>query len=50
MRVIGLDIHRSFAQVAILDGGVFKDHGRVAMERGAMLVFANTLSKEDDVS
>ena len=49
MRVIGLDIHRSFAQIAILDGSVMKDHGRVAMERGSMLVFAKTLSKEDDV-
>lgn len=49
MRVIGLDIHRSFAQIAILDGSVVKDHGRVAMERGAMLVFASTLSNEDDV-
>jgi transposase len=49
MRVIGLDIHRSFAQVAILDSGVVKDHGRFAMEREAVLNFAQTLSKQDDV-
>ena len=50
MRVIGLDVHRNFAQVAILDGGVVKDHGRFAMEREAVLAFANkVLTKDDDV-
>jgi transposase len=50
MRVIGLDVHRNFAQVAILEAGVVKDHGRFAMEREAVLAFANkVLSKEDDV-
>lgn len=50
MRVIGLDVHRSFAQVAILDDGVIKDHGRFSMERDAVLTFANkVLTKDDDV-
>jgi transposase len=50
MRVIGLDVHRNFAQVAILDGGVVKDHGRFVMEREAVLAFATkALTKEDDV-
>lgn len=50
MRVIGLDVHRNFAQVAILDNGVVKDHGRFAMDREAVLAFATQmLSKEDDV-
>lgn len=50
MRVIGLDVHRNFAQVAILDAGVMKDHGRFVMEREAVLAFANkVLTKEDDV-
>ncbi len=50
MRVIGLDVHRNFGQVAILDEGVVKDHGRFAMEREAVLAFANkVLTKEDDV-
>ena len=50
MRVIGLDVHRNFAQVAILDNGVVKDHGRFAMDREAVLAFATqTLSNEDDV-
>lgn len=50
MRVIGLDVHRNFAQVAILEAGVVKDHGRFVMERDAVLAFAEkALTKEDDV-
>ena len=51
MRVIGLDVHRNFAQVAILDGGgVVKDHGRLVMDREAVLAFANkVLTPQDDV-
>ena len=33
MRVIGLDVHRNFAQVAILENGLVKVHGRFAMAR-----------------
>ena len=40
MRVIGLDVHRNFAQVAILENGLVKDHGRFVMEREAALGFA----------
>jgi len=49
MRVIGLDVHRSFAQVSILESGLAKDHGRFAMDREAVLAFANTLTKHDEV-
>lgn len=50
MRVIGLDIHRNFAQVAILESGVVQHHGRFAMERDAVLAFAEkVLTKADDV-
>ena len=50
MRVIGLDVHRNFAQVAILENGLAKDHGRFAMEREAVLLFAKkVLTKTDDV-
>src|SRR5438105_3157614 len=50
MRVIGLDVHRNFAQVAILENGLVKDHGRFAMEREAVLRFAQeVLTKADDV-
>ena len=49
MRAIGLDVHRNFAQVAILENGVVKNHGLFAMARDAVLNFAATLTKEDDV-
>jgi transposase len=49
MRVIGLDVHRSFAQVAIFEHGIAKDHGRFAMEREAVLAFARNLSSDDEV-
>ena len=49
MRVIGLDVHRNFAQVAILESGVVKSHGRFAMARDAVLNFGATLTKQDDV-
>lgn len=49
MRVIGLDVHRNFAQVAIVEGGLVKNHGRFAMDRDAVLKFAETVTKEDDI-
>lgn len=49
MRVIGLAVHRTFAQAAVLEEGLVKDKGRVATDREAVLRFGNTLSKEDDV-
>lgn len=49
MRVIGLDVHRNFAQVAIVENGQVNQHGRFAMDRFAVLKFAETLTKEDDV-
>src|ERR1700722_12117141 len=49
MRVIGLDVHRNFAQIAVLEDGLVMDKGRVAMDREAVLRFGTTLSKEDDV-
>ncbi|MDM0116725.1 hypothetical protein QTI66_31815 [Variovorax sp. J22R133] len=49
MRVIALDVHRNFAQVAIRENGLVKDHGRFAMAGDAVLIVAATLTKEDDV-
>jgi len=36
MRVIGLDVHRSFAQVAELEDGVLRQCGRVDLVRVSM--------------
>ena len=49
MRVIGLDVHRSFGQIAILEGKEIRDAGRVAMEREAVLTFGRSLNRSDEV-
>lgn len=37
MRTIGVDIHRSVAQIAFLEGGVIKEQRRLASERATLL-------------
>ena len=49
MRVIGLDVHRSFAQVAELEDGVLRQCGRVDLVRDKVLAFARTLRADDEV-
>jgi transposase len=49
MRVIGMDIHRSFAQVAILGDGEIKQQLRVDLVHRRVVEFARTLSLEDEV-
>src|SRR5918994_391964 len=36
MRIIALDVHRSFAQMAILENGVIRDAGKVDLERSRL--------------
>ena len=49
MRVIGLDVRRSFAQVAELEDGVLRQCGRVDLVRDKVLAFARTLRADDEV-
>lgn len=49
MRVIGLDVHRSFAQVAELKDGVLRQRGRLDLVRHKVLEFARTLGPDDEV-
>ena len=49
MRVIGLDVHRSFAQVAILEDGEIKRQLRVDLIRHRVLEFAEMLRPDDEV-
>jgi transposase len=44
-----MDIHRSFAQVAFLEGGVIKEERRLELTRDAVLAFAQTLRPDDEV-
>jgi transposase len=49
MRVIGLDVHRSFAVSAVLEDGKMSAGGRIALEREEVLTFAKTLRPDDEV-
>ena len=49
MRVIGLDVHRSFAQVAELEDCVLRQCGLVDLVRDKVLAFARTLRPDDEV-
>jgi transposase len=49
MRVLGLDVHRTFAEVAIWEEGVVRSAGRINLTREALETFANSLSPTDEV-
>ena len=45
MRIIGLDIHRAFAEAVAWDDGKLKRLGRVDMRRPLLEAFAKRLSQ-----
>jgi transposase len=47
MRVIGLDIHRVFAEAVMLDRGEIRRLGRIGMTREHLEAFARTLTHDD---
>jgi len=49
MRTIGMDIHRSFAQIAVLEDGVVKEERRLDLTRDSVLAFGGTLRPDDEV-
>jgi len=49
MRVIGLDIHRAFAEVAILERGKVRHEGRFHLEHKSVIAFGRTLKRSDEV-
>jgi transposase len=49
MRIIGLDIHRAFAEAVAWDDGKLKRLGRVDMRRPLLEAFAKKLLKNDVV-
>ena len=49
MRVIGLDIHRVFAEAVLLDDGKTIRLGRVGMTREHLAAFARMLTHDDHV-
>ena len=49
-RHIGLDVHRNFAQVAVVEGGACRDEGRIGVTPEALREWAETLSTDDEVA
>ena len=49
MRVVGLDIHRVFAEAVMLDEGKVVRLGRIGMTRDHLGAFARTLTHDDHV-
>ena len=49
MRVIGMDIHRTFAEAVMIDGDKLIRLGRVNMSRDHLAAFAAKLTHDDHV-
>lgn len=49
-RCIGLDVHRNFAQVAVVEDGVCSDEGRIGVTPEDLREWAQTLTLEDEVA
>ncbi|MGZ9083423.1 MAG: IS110 family transposase, partial [Rhodoplanes sp.] len=49
MRIIGMDIHRNFAEAAALEDGVIKRLGRIGLTRQHLHDFARRLLPTDHV-
>ena len=49
MRSIGMDVHRSFAQLAVVEGGVCRDEGRIGVKPEDLRAWAATLEADDEV-
>ncbi len=49
MRVVGMDIHRVFAEAVALEDGTVKRLGRIGMTRLHLEAFARTLGRDDHV-
>ena len=48
-RVIGMDIHRTFAEVVFWEAGQLRPAGRIDMTRSGLEGFGRSLSKQDEV-
>ena len=49
MRIIALDVHRSFAQMAILEKGIIRDAGKVDLECSRLLRLVQALRPDDEI-
>lgn len=50
MRSIGMDVHRIFAQIAVLQDGLCRDEGRIGVRPEDLRAWAATLDPSDEVA
>ena len=48
-RSIGMDVHRSFAQVAVVEDGLCRDEGRIGVKPEDLRAWADTLRPDDQI-
>ena len=49
MRCVGMDVHRTFAQIAVVEDGICRDEGRIGVTPEALREWATTLDPVDEV-
>jgi transposase len=49
MRIIALDVHRTFAQMAVLEDGKIRNAGKIDLEHNRLLQFAKRLKFDDEI-
>ena len=50
VRSIGMDVHRSFAQIAVVEDGLCRDEGRIGVRPEDLRAWAATLEPDDEVA
>lgn len=50
VRYIGMDVHREFAQIAVVEGGLVRDEGRIGVTPEALRRWACSLRNDDEVA
>jgi len=50
MRSIGMDVHRSFAQIAIVEDGLCRDEGRIGVKPEDLRAWAEALEPDDQIA
>ena len=50
VRYIGMDVHREFAQLAVLENGLVRDEGRIGVTPEALRAWAEALGPQDEVA
>src|SRR4051812_43033058 len=50
VRYIGMDVHREFAQLAVVEDGLLRDEGRIGVTPEALRAWAGGLRADDEVA